>query len=163
MTKAVYAGSFDPITNGHLDIIRRATRTFGHVYVVIAHNPKKTTLFNLSERADLVRGVIEDLGFTNVSVSSHRGLIVEFCHANEASVMIRGLRAVTDFEYELSLAHINHDVNGWVETVFFPTHPENSFISSSMVKELASHGANVAKYIHPIVAKALEARMKERP
>lgn len=160
MTKAVYAGSFDPITNGHLDIIRRASRTFDHVYVVVAHNPKKTTFFNLSERVDLAAQVLTGMP---VSVVPHRGLIVDFCRDNQAGVMIRGLRAVTDFEYELSLAHINHDVNGGVETIFFPTHPENSFISSSMVKELANHGSDVSKYVHPVVAKALEARMKEHP
>jgi len=153
MAKAVYAGTFDPVTNGHLTIIERASRSFDELVIVVADNPKKSPLLTSEQRRSLIRSCVSHM--PNVRVTSWNGLVVEFCKAEGATVMVRGLRAVTDFEYELGLANINHDLDPAIDTVFFPTHPESSFISSSMVKELAHFGRDITKYVPGIVAEAV--------
>jgi pantetheine-phosphate adenylyltransferase len=159
MTIAVYAGSFDPITNGHLDIIERASAVFDKVYVAIGTNPSKSALFSLEQRLLMLSLVCAPL--PNVVPASFEGLLVDFCEKVGAKVIVRGLRAVTDFEYELGLAHTNGHISPNIDTVFFPTRPENSFVSSSTVRELAKHGRDVSYFVKPPVAAALREKFSQ--
>lgn len=136
MRTAVYPGSFDPITNGHLDIIRRACKIYDKVIVGVLNNPnKKMPMFSVDERIELIKSVTEDIA--NVEVDSFTGLLVDFAKANDAQVIVKGLRTVADFEYELQMALLNKALNPEYETVFLMTDTKYSYISSSMVKELA--------------------------
>ena len=136
MRIAVYPGSFDPITNGHLDIIRRASRIYDKVIVGVLNNPnKKMPMFSVEERIDMINSVTQDID--NVEADSFKGLLVDFAKANNAQVIIKGLRTVSDFEYELQMALLNKALNPEYETVFLMTDTKYSYISSSMVKELA--------------------------
>jgi len=136
MRIAVYPGSFDPITNGHLDIIRRASRIYDKVIVGVLNNPnKKMPMFSVEERIDMINSVTQDI--ENVEADSFTGLLVDFAKANDAQVIIKGLRTVSDFEYELQMALLNKALNPEYETVFLMTDTKYSYISSSMVKELA--------------------------
>lgn len=136
MRIAVYPGSFDPITNGHLDIIRRASRIYDKVIVGVLNNPnKKMPMFSVEERIDMINSVTQDI--ENVEAGSFTGLLVDFAKANDAQVIIKGLRTVSDFEYELQMALLNKALNPEYETVFLMTDTKYSYISSSMVKELA--------------------------
>ncbi len=151
---AVYAGSFDPPTLGHLDLIERASALFSDVVVGIGHNPSRSPLFTVRERRDLVTRVSSHL--PNVTVDSFDGLLIEFCKAKGARVIVRGLRAATDFEYELQIAHANADLDPSIDTVFLPTRTKNGFISASLVREIASHGGDVTRYAPALVSKALD-------
>jgi len=151
---AVYAGSFDPLTHGHEDIIRRAAKMFEHVVVAIGVNPKKVPLFSPACRTNIIRHEMRDVG--NVSVDSFGGLLIDYCHKVGARVIIRGLRAVSDFEQELMLAQANGDLAPGIETVWLPTKPQHSFISSSMVREIASHKGDVNHYVSAAVARDLK-------
>ena len=151
---AMYPGTFDPITNGHYELVRRASRLFDRVVVAVAESPGKTPMFAIDERIDLARQVLADI--SNVSVDGYRGLTVEYARQNNLGVIIRGLRAVTDFEYEFQLASMNRHLESGVETVFLTPTDEYNFVSSTLVREVASLGGDVDKFVHPLVAEALQ-------
>jgi pantetheine-phosphate adenylyltransferase len=150
---AVYAGSFDPVTLGHLDLIERSSRIFDEVIVAIGRHPTKKALFTFNERMALLRGVTE--AFHNVRVESFDGLLIHFCEQIGARVIVRGLRAATDFEYELQIAHANADMVPRVDTVFLPTRTNYGFVSASLVREIASHGGDATRYAPKLVCEAL--------
>ena len=151
---AMYPGTFDPITNGHYELVRRASRLFDRVVVAVAESPGKTPMFAIDERIDMARQVLADI--SNVSVDGYRGLTVEYARQNNLGVIIRGLRAVTDFEYEFQLASMNRHLESGVETVFLTPTDEYNFVSSTLVREVASLGGDVDKFVHPLVAEALQ-------
>lgn len=154
---ALYPGTFDPITNGHSDLILRAQNIFGKVIVAIAENPHKTPLFNLQERIDLVREVVEERD--NVAVIGFDGLLIDCVRDNHAAVVIRGLRAVSDFEFEFQLASANRRLDPNVETVFLTPSESHTFTSASLVKEIATYGGDVSSFLHPRVHDALRDRI----
>ena len=156
-TRAIYPGTFDPITNGHADLIERASRMFDEVIVGIAANPSKKPLFSLEERVSLISTVTSELD--NVTVIGFSGLLAEFARTENATILIRGLRAVADFEYEFQLANMNRRLNPDLESVFLTPSEENSFISSTLVKEVALHHGYVGQFFHPAVKVALEKRL----
>jgi pantetheine-phosphate adenylyltransferase len=155
--RAVCPGSFDPITNGHLDIIARASRLYDEVYVAVMINSNKQGLFSVEERIQLIREETADCA--NVIVESHHGLLVDFCKQRDIPAIVKGLRAVSDFDYELQMAQMNIGLSG-VETLFVPTNPTYSFLSSSLVKEVASWGGDVAHLVPPAVLAALTERLR---
>ena len=157
MSVAVYPGSFDPITNGHLDVVRRAARVFDHVVVAVLANPRKQPLLAAAARVAVIERVIaaDPTLAGRVSVQTFDGLTVDFCHAVGASSLVRGLRAIADFETEMQLAHNNHELAPDVDTVFFMTSLEHSYISSSLVKEIALFGGDVARMLPAAAAEAL--------
>jgi pantetheine-phosphate adenylyltransferase len=155
---AVYAGSFDPVTLGHTDLIERAAQMFSDVIVAIGVHPSRNPLFSIKERMRLVSAVSTHL--PNVAVESFDGLLIEYCRKRGARFIVRGLRAVTDFEYELQIAHANADLCPEIDTVFLPTRTKNGFISASLVREIASHGGDVSRYAPPVVCDALKAKFK---
>lgn len=153
---AVYAGSFDPVTLGHLDLIERAASLFGDVIVAVGRHPTRSPLFTFQERLDLLRAVTRTI--PNVRVESFEGLLIQYCEAIGARVIVRGLRAATDFEYELQIAHANADMAPKIDTVFLPTRTRYGFVSASLVREIASHGGDVSHYAPPEVIAALQAK-----
>jgi len=153
-SRAMYPGTFDPFTNGHNDLVRRACRIFDHVVVAIAANPGKTPLFTLEQRVDLARRVLADV--PNVEVRGYTGLTVDFARQQGLNVIMRGLRAVSDFEFEFQLATMSRHLNGEVETVFLTPTEQFNFISSTLIREIASLGGKVGEFVHPIVAEALK-------
>ncbi len=159
MTKAVYAGTFDPVTNGHLDIIERASQMYEHLYVTIFTNPNKKTMFTLEERIALLKEVTTP--FDNVTVDASDALAVEYAKAVGATVLVRGLRATMDFEYELQLAFSNQYLDDTVDMVFLMTRPQHSFISSSSVKEIVSYHYSVKGLVPEIVEIALNKKLNE--
>ncbi|UAA38851.1 pantetheine-phosphate adenylyltransferase [Paraneptunicella aestuarii] len=158
--KAIYPGTFDPVTNGHADLIERAAKLFDHVTVGIASNPSKQPLFTLEERVDLIKKITGHLD--NVEVIGFKGLLADFAKEQNANILIRGLRAVSDFEYEFQLANMNRRLNRALESVFLTPAEENSFISSTLVKEVAMHRGRVNEFCHPIVEQALLNKFAER-
>ncbi|MEU0335306.1 pantetheine-phosphate adenylyltransferase [Streptomyces sp. NPDC006193] len=158
MRRAVCPGSFDPITNGHLDIIARASRLYDEVYVAVMINKSKKGLFGIEERIELIRAVTTE--YANVRVESFHGLLVDFCKERDIPAIVKGLRAVSDFDYELQMAQMNNGLTG-VETLFVPTNPTYSFLSSSLVKEVAAWGGDVSHLVPPQVLDALNARLAE--
>ncbi|MFG3494628.1 pantetheine-phosphate adenylyltransferase [Streptomyces sp. NPDC047928] len=159
LRRAVCPGSFDPITNGHLDIIARASKLYDVVHVAVMINQSKKGLFTVEERMDMIRRVTAE--YDNVVVESHHGLLVDFCKEREIPAIVKGLRAVSDFDYELQMAQMNNGLTG-VETLFVPTNPTYSFLSSSLVKEVAAWGGDVSHLLPPIVHEALSARLREK-
>ena len=155
---AVYAGSFDPPTLGHLDLIERASELFSDVIVGIGKHATRTPLFSVEERLDLVSRVSAHL--PNVVVESFDGLLIQFCKQKNARVIVRGLRAATDFEYELQIAHANADLEPEVDTVFLPTRTKNGFISASLVREIASHNGDASRYAPALVCEALNKKFR---
>jgi pantetheine-phosphate adenylyltransferase len=155
-SRAMYPGTFDPFTNGHNDLVRRASRIFDKVVVAIAANPNKAPLFPLEKRIELVRTVIGDV--PNVEVMGYTGLTVEFARQHDLNVMMRGLRAVSDFEFEFQLATMSRHLSDQVETVFLTPTEQFNFISSTLIREIASLGGDVSEFVHPAVAEALQAR-----
>lgn len=151
--RAIYPGTFDPVTNGHADLIERAAKLFKHVVIGIALNPSKKPRFSLDERIELLKTVTAHLD--NVEVVGFSGLLVDFAKDQQASVLVRGLRAVSDFEYEFQLANMNRRLSPDLESVFLTPAEENSFISSTLVKEVAHHGGDVSQFVHIDVANAL--------
>jgi len=153
MRTVIYPGSFDPLTNGHLDIVHRAARLFDKVIVAVAKNESKNPLFTMSERLGLVRQSVTEL--PNVEVDSFEGLLVEYVEANGGQAVIRGLRAVSDFEFEFQLALMNRKLNERVETIFMMPKDTYTFLSSRIVKEIARLGGDVQSFVPPAVVKAL--------
>ena len=151
---AVYPGTFDPITNGHHDLVRRAASIFDRVVVAIAANPSKAPLLKLEKRVELAKSVLADV--KNVEVMGYAGLTVEFARKHNLSVIVRGLRAVSDFEFEFQLATMSRHLSPDIETVFLTPHEPFSFISASLVREIAVLGGNVHEFVHPIVEAELK-------
>ncbi|WKE73761.1 pantetheine-phosphate adenylyltransferase [Streptomyces sp. WP-1] len=158
MRRAVCPGSFDPITNGHLDIIARASRLYDEVYVAVMINQSKKGLFEVGERIELIRAVTSE--FANVRVETHHGLLVDYCKQRDIPAIVKGLRAVSDFDYELQMAQMNNGLTG-VETLFVPTNPTYSFLSSSLVREVAAWGGDVSHLVPPQVLAALNRRLRK--
>ncbi len=161
MVKAIYPGSFDPVTFGHIDVIRRASRMFDEVTVAILFNKDKTSLFSVSERVKMLQDICKD--FPNVKVDSFNGLTTEYAKQIDAHVSIRGLRAVSDFEYELQIAQTNKLLSkGSLDTVFLTTSMEYSYLSSSAVKEIAMFGGDITPCVPPAVRDLIEAKYEEK-
>ena len=154
--RCVCPGSFDPVTNGHLDVVERASRLYDEVTVAVLVNASKAGLFTVQERIDLLREVTAHL--PGVTVDSFEGLLVDYCRTRDIPVVVKGLRAVTDFDYELSMSQMNHRLSG-VETLFVATNPEYSYLSSSLVKEVARWGGDVSG----LVPEPVLTRLRERP
>jgi pantetheine-phosphate adenylyltransferase len=155
----VCPGSFDPVTNGHLDVIGRASRLYDEVFVAVLINQSKQGLFDVEERIELLGQTTAELG--NVRIEAFHGLLVDFCRQRDIPVVLKGLRAVSDFDYELQMAQMNHRLTG-VETLFIATNPDYSFLSSSLIKEVATYGGNVAGLVPPLVLGRLTERLAER-
>ncbi len=153
MLKAIYPGTFDPVTYGHLDIIKRAAKIFREVTVVVMNNPRKKPLFNLDERLKMLKETVKDI--ENVKVDSHSGLLVQYVEEHSAKVVIRGLRALEDFEYEFEMALANREMYPELENVYLMTDLKYLFVSSSMVKEIAQFKGELKKWVPPIVEKNL--------
>ncbi|BCJ72781.1 phosphopantetheine adenylyltransferase [Catellatospora sp. IY07-71] len=150
--RAVCPGSFDPVTRGHLDIIDRSARLFDEVIVAVLINQNKQGLFEVEERLEILREVTKAL--PNVRIESFRGLLVDYCRDNDAQVVVKGIRAVSDFDYELQMAQMNIGLSG-VETLFMPTNPLYSFVASSLVKEIAKWGGDVSSFVPELVERRL--------
>jgi len=156
MRRAVCPGSFDPITYGHLDIIERASRHFDEVIVAVLENRTKSSLFTVAERISMITEVTKK--YSNVRIDSWSGLLVDYCKSNEVQSIVKGLRAVSDFDYELQMAQVNLQGSG-VETMFMATSPTHSFLSSSLVKELAHYGGDVSSMVPSSINEALKGRV----
>jgi pantetheine-phosphate adenylyltransferase len=153
MRRAIYPGSFDPVTNGHFDVVERARKLFDEVIVAVAHNDEKQALFSLDQRLDLLRQTIGKID--NIRVAQFEGLLVDFARAEKAHAVIRGLRAVSDFEFEFQMALMNRKLESDLETIFLMPKEEYTYLSSRLVKEIARLGGDVSKFVPPVVAKAL--------
>jgi pantetheine-phosphate adenylyltransferase len=159
MKRAIYPGSFDPVTNGHLDVVERARKLFDEVIVAVAHNDEKQPLFSLEERLDFLK---QTLGrFDNVRIAHFNGLLVDFARTEQASAVIRGLRAISDFEFEFQMALMNRKLEAAVETIFLMPKEEYTYLSSRIVKEIARLGGDVSKFVAAPVASALAAKLKK--
>ena len=159
MRRAVCPGSFDPVTNGHLDIIGRASSLFDEVVVAVGINQSKRRLFTAEERIEMLTEVSAE--YPNVRIDSFQGLLTDFCREHDVHAIVKGLRAVSDFDYELQMAQMNSNLAG-IETVFVPTSPEYSFLASSLVKEVASFGGDVSSLVPPAVLSRLTSRLAAR-
>ena len=155
---ALYPGTFDPITTGHSDLVRRATRVFDKVVVAVAANPSKKPLFSIDERVDMARTVLAEL--PNVSVVGFDTLLIDCVRQHQARVILRGLRAVSDFEYEFQLAGMNRHLDPEVETVFMTPSDHEMFVSASLIKEIAALGGDIAPFVHARVMQALRAKLR---
>jgi len=160
MTTAVYPGSFDPVTYGHLDIIRRAAKMFDCLIIAVLNNSAKSPLFTADERVRMIREITADI--PNLRIEKFDGLTIEFCHKMGAQFMVRGLRAVTDFEYELQIAQTNRVIAPDIDTVFLTTNLKYSYLSSSIVKEIASYDGDIHSFIDPLVKKEIRRKIRER-
>lgn len=158
-TKAIYPGTFDPITNGHIDLAKRAANMFEHVIIAIASNPNKTPLFSLDERVTLARQALQIV--PNVSVLGFSGLLAKLAKEQNARFLLRGLRAVSDFEYEFQLANMNRRLNPELESVFLTPSEDNSFISSTLVKEVSQHEGDVSQFVPDFVNMALKEKFHQ--
>ena len=156
MDKAVYPGTFDPITRGHEDLVRRASSLFGHVVVAVAASSGKKPFFSQKERVDMVRQVLDD--YPNVEVMPFSGLLMEFAQQQHARVILRGVRAVSDFEYEFQMAGMNRSIYPNVETLFLTPSEQYMFVSATIVREIAQLGGNVDKFVHPVIAARLRVK-----
>jgi len=158
--RAIYPGTFDPVTNGHTDLVIRASHLFAEVIIGVASSPSKKPLFSLEQRVDMIKQATSDLD--NVTVVGFTGLLIDFAKQNQATVLIRGLRAVSDFEYEFQLANMNRRLSPDLESVFLTPAEENSFISSTLVKEVALHHGDVSQFVNPIVKVALDKKLAQK-
>jgi pantetheine-phosphate adenylyltransferase len=163
---AVYPGSFDPLTFGHLDIIARGAKLFGELHVLVVHNPAKTPYFSSAERVEFIRSSLTEAGRFGDPIAAgakitvetlDQGLLVEYCHKVGANILIKGVRSNADLDYELPMAKVNHDLAG-VETLFLPADTQHGFVSSSLVRQVASLGGSVENYVPTVVVRALNAR-----
>ena len=159
MVKAVYPGSFDPVTFGHLDIIRRSCAFADEVIVGVLNNKAKSPLFSVEERIKMLREVTKEL--TKVKVIPFEGLLVEFAKQNQANIVVRGLRAITDFEYELQMAQTNHKLEPQIETMFLTTRLEYSYLSSTIVKEVAAFGGDISQFVPEAVIEMMKEKMPQ--
>lgn len=153
MSKAVYPGSFDPVTKGHLDIIRRAAKMFDSLTVSVLNNSEKSPLFSVDERVNMLREACSDI--TNVEIDFFSGLTADYARKTHTDVILRGLRAITDFEYELQMAQTNRKILPSLDTVFLTTSLEYAYLSSSIVREVASYGGDISEFVTPEVARAV--------
>jgi pantetheine-phosphate adenylyltransferase len=151
---AIYPGTFDPITNGHHDLVRRAASIFERVVVAVAANPNKAPMFSLDQRVDMARRVLVDV--PHVEVMGYGGLTVDFAQQNGLSVIVRGLRAISDFEFEFQLANMSRHLSPEIESVFMTPQEQYTFISSTLVREIAVMGGNVSEFVHPLVEAELK-------
>ena len=158
MRRAVCPGSFDPVTNGHVDVITRAAALYDELVVAVLVNPGKAGLFSVDERMALLRDAVADV--PNVTVDSFQGLLVDYCRAKDIPVIVKGLRAVSDFEYELQMAQMNRELAG-VETLFVPTAPQVGHLSSSLVKQIATFGGDVSGLVPKVVQERLTAHREQ--
>ena len=156
MKKAIYPGSFDPVTLGHLDVIERASKLFDHLIIGVLNNSAKTPLFSIEERVNMIKEATKDI--PNVEVKSFGGLTVDFAKECGANAVVRGLRAVTDFEYELQIAQLNHVINPEIDTVVLTTSLQYAYLSSSSTKEVAAYGGDISQFVTPFV----EAEVKKK-
>lgn len=159
-TKAMFAGSFDPITNGHLDIICRASKIFDELQIGVLYNPNKKGLFSFEERIELIKSCTSHLD--NIKIVSFDGLLVDYCQANNICTLVRGVRSEADVNYELQMAHMNKELNPEIETIFLPTNTKYSFISSSLIKEVLTFDADVKNLVPEQVLIALKNKSKGR-
>ncbi len=157
--KAVYPGTFDPMTLGHEDLVRRAARLFDHVVLAVADSKTKKPLFTLAERIDMARDTLKDV--KNVTVEGFSGLLMQFVREHDALVVLRGVRAVSDFDYEFQLAGMNRKMHPEVETVFMTPGEEYMFLSATLVREISVMGGDVSKFVSPVIAARLKAKIKE--
>ena len=165
MVRAIYPGSFDPVTNGHIDIIKRAAKVVDVLIVGVLNNKSKTPLFSVQERVKMLDDVAKELakeGINNIRVMTFDGLLVNFANQIDANVIVRGLRAVTDFEYEFQMAQTNRKLNPNVETLFLTTSVEYSYLSSSTVREVASFGGDITQFVPDFVEKQVLQKIEER-
>ena len=160
MLRAIYPGSFDPVTYGHLDIIKRSIRVFDKLVIGILLNSEKNPLFSMEERVEFLTEATKDM--ENVEVKSFSGLLVDFARENNADITVRGLRAVTDFEYELQIAQINNKLDSNLDTMFFTTSTEYAYLSSTIVREIASYHGDVSELVPPYVEQKLKQKFRER-
>ena len=160
MLRAIYPGSFDPVTLGHLDIIRRSASIADELIVGILNNKAKTPLFSVGERVRMLEEVTKD--FPNVKIIPFEGLLVEFAKQMDAKVIVRGLRAITDFEYELQMSQTNQKIEPEIETLFLTTSLEFSFLSSTTVKEVASYGGDITQFVPEVIVKKIKEKIEER-
>ena len=160
MKIAVYPGSFDPVTLGHLDIIKRTASMFDKVIIGVLNNRAKSPLFTARERVELLEEVTGDI--PNVEVQAFHGLLIDFVRQNDAKVIVRGLRAITDFEYELQMAQTNHKLEPSVETVFLTTSLEYSYLSSTIVKEVAFYHGDISKFVPDVVRERIREKMNQK-
>ena len=154
MRKAIYPGTFDPMTNGHLDLVERAGQLFDEVVIGVSESPKKNTLFSLDERIEIAREITSNI--SNVTVAGFSGLLVDFLDVQDCLVVLRGLRALTDFEFEFHLASANKRLRPNIETIFMTPDESNHFISSTIVKEIAKYGGDVSSFVDPHVEMQLK-------
>ncbi len=159
MRKAVYPGSFDPVTKGHLDIIKRSAKQVDHLVVGVLNNIRKDSLFTVEERVKHLQELTSDID--NVSIKAFSGLLVDFVLQENAGVIIRGFRAISDYEYEIQMAQMNHQLNPEIETLFLVTRNEYSFLSSSVVKEIARFGGDIRGLVEPMTAELLKEKYGE--
>ena len=157
MKTAVYPGSFDPVTMGHLDIVERTSQIFDKVIIGVLNNRAKSPLFSVEERVNMLKEVTADL--PNVEVQSFAGLLIDFVRKNEAQIIVRGLRAITDFEYELQMAQTNHKMEPEIETIFLTTSLDYSYLSSTTVKEVAAFGGDISQFVPEFVADCMKEKM----
>lgn len=158
MKKALYPGTFDPITNGHLDILKRASKIFEHVYIAVANNTSKNPFFTTEERVELIKGCTSD--FDNISVDAFDGLVVDYAKKINAPVIIRGLRAISDFEFEFQMALMNRKMNSDIDSVYFMPNEKNSYLSSSVVKEIVRFNGDISKFVPENVEKSLKNKFR---
>ena len=159
MKTAVYPGSFDPVTMGHLDIVERTSQIFDKVIIGVLNNRVKSPVFSVEERVNMLKEVTADL--PNVEVQSFAGLLIDFVRKNEAQIIVRGLRAITDFEYELQMAQTNRVMAPEVDTLFLTTNLRYSYLSSSIVKEIAAGGGDISAFVHPYVAERMRMKLSK--
>jgi len=158
MRRALYPGTFDPMTNGHLDLVRRASQIFDEVIIGVSENPNKTKLFNLNERIEIANNITAD--FSNVTVKGFSGLLIDFLAEQECRIVLRGLRALSDFEFEFHLASANKRLNPDIETIFMTPDEQNHFISSSLVKEISKYGGDISSFVPTYVRERLLEKYK---
>ena len=160
MIRAIYPGSFDPVTLGHLDIIRRASKTVNELIVGVLNNGGKTPLFSIDERVEMLREVTADI--PNVKIMSFSGLLVDFARHTDSTLVVRGLRAISDFDYELQMAQTNRKMNPHVDTMFLATSLEYAYLSSTIMKEVANFGGDLSKFAPSEITEAVEEKLKKR-
>ena len=160
MIKAVYPGTFDPITKGHLDVINRVRKLFSEIIILVAHHNEKNPLFTIEERKKMIRESIR--GKKNVRVDSYSGLLVDYAKKKNIRVVIRGLRAISDFEYEFQMALMNRKLSPEVETIFLVPHESFTYLSSSLIKEIIEVGGDISHFVPPVVNKFLKKRLKKK-